>query len=158
LTGRLQVDLEARLRRLEDREAIRELIARYGPLADTGDGVGVAALFVPDGSYGIAGFADANGRRAIAALLDTPTHQALMEDGCAHLLGPVTITLDGERATATGHSIVFRHGADGFTAYRVSANRWTLARASNEEWLVVRRENALLDGNAAARLLLQPAT
>jgi len=37
--------LEERLQALEDREAIRALIARYGPLADSGDAAGVAALW-----------------------------------------------------------------------------------------------------------------
>ncbi|HZV09637.1 MAG TPA: nuclear transport factor 2 family protein, partial [Novosphingobium sp.] len=109
----------------------------------------------PDGIYAIAGFAEARGRAAIAALLETPHHRALMADGCAHLLGPVAICLDGDTATACGHSIVFKSGASGFAAHRVAANRWHLSRRAGQ-WLVARRDNALLDGNAAARILLSP--
>jgi hypothetical protein len=41
--------LEARLRRLEDVEAIRNLDAAYCRLIDTGDWPGLVALFTADG-------------------------------------------------------------------------------------------------------------
>lgn len=147
--------IEARLRALEDKEAIRALIASYGPLADCGDANGVAALWDPQGSYAVAGMADAQGQAAIAGLIEGPVHQQLMADGCAHLLGPVAITLDGDSATARGHSIVFRWTGEHFEVFRVSANRWTLARHA-DGWRVIRRDNALLNGQAAARTLLAP--
>ena len=148
-------DLAARLRALEDREAIRELIARYGPLADAGAAEAIAALWAEDGSYGVGGMGEARGRRAIAGLIEGPTHRDLMAQGCAHLLGPVTIELDGDRATARGHSVVFRHGDGRFEVFRVSANRWELLR-DEEGWRVSHRENALLDGAQAARALFSP--
>lgn len=145
--------LEARLRALEDKEAIRELIARYGPLADNGDSEGVAALWTGDGSYAVGGMAEATGRTSIAGLIEGETHRQLMRSGCAHLLGPVAIELDGDVAVARGHSIVFRHSDAGFEVWRVSANRWELERGS-DGWLVRRRINAPLDGSEAARALL----
>lgn len=149
--------LEARISALEDREAIRELIAAYGPMADSGDAAGIAALFAETGCYAVGGMGEARGREEIAQLIDGATHQALMAAGCAHLLGPVAIELDGDRATARGHSIVFRQGEGGFEVFRVAANRWDLFRKEGA-WQVVRRENALLDGNAAAHALFsQPA-
>lgn len=147
--------LEARLRALEDREAIRELVARYGPLADSGDAEGVAALWAEDGSYSVGGMIDAQGRDAVAGLIRGDTHQQLMAEGCAHMLGPVAIAVDGDRAVAIGHSVVFRRAGPGFEAWRVSANRWELDRAGTG-WQVRRRVNAPLDGSAAARLLLNP--
>lgn len=154
LTG---VTLEARLQALEDREAIRSLIAAYGPLADAGESGALAALWREDGTYGVGGIGEARGREEIAGLIDGPVHRTLMADGCAHLLGPVAVELDGDRAVARGHSVVFRHGAGGFAVHRVSANRWELVRTA-EGWRVSRRDNALLDGNAAARALLsQPS-
>lgn len=145
--------LEQRLAALEDREAIRDLIAHYGPLADRGDAAALAALWAEDGAYEVIGFAVARGHAAIAALIDGPVHRALMADGCAHLLGPVAITLNGDHAVARGHSVVFRHAAGTFAAHRVAANRWTLARG-DAGWRVVHRANALLDGAEAARVLL----
>ncbi len=152
-TGSMDDDFVKRLRELEDREAIRELIASYGPLADAGDGDAIAALWTEDGSYGVGGMGTVRGRPAIAGLMDSPTHRELMADGCAHVLGPVSIDLEGDRATARGHSVVLRHTAGEFAVFRVSANRWDLVRTS-QGWLVNHRENALLDGSAAARALL----
>lgn len=144
---------DQRLRALEDREAIRDLIARYGVHADCGDAQAVAALWTKDGSYSIGGMGEAKGRDAIAALIDGPTHCSLMADGCAHVLGPVAIDLAGDSAIARGHSVVFRHVDGAFAVERVSANRWRLVR-TEQGWRVSHRDNALLDGADAARALL----
>lgn len=147
--------LATRLQALEDRETIRDVIARYGPLADRGDAQALAALWAEDGTYEVVGFATAHGRAEIAALIDAPYHRDLMADGCAHLLGPVAITVEGDSATAAGHSVVFRHHEGTFSAFRVSANCWTLRRDVDDgHWRVQHRANALLDGAAAARVLL----
>jgi len=45
------MNLEQRIRRLEDRDAIRNLIARYGRLVDERDIAGVGMLFTRDGSF-----------------------------------------------------------------------------------------------------------
>lgn len=147
--------LAARLQALEDREAIRELVAQYGPLADCGDARALAALWCEDGVYEVVGFATAKGHGEIAAMIDGPVHRQLMADGCAHVLGPVAVAVDGDTATARGYSVVFRHADGGFEAFRVSANRWTLAR-TQQGWRVTHRANALLDGKEAARILLSP--
>lgn len=151
----MAADLAARLAALEDREAIRELIAQYGPAADAGDASAVAGLWAMDGVYHVAGFAESRGHEAIAALIAGPVHQALLSDGCAHVLGPVAITLDGDRALARGHSLVLRWTGTSFELHRVAANRWDLVRTA-EGWRVARRENALLQGSEAARALLSP--
>lgn len=151
----METDLAARLQALEDREAIRALIAEYGPLADAGEADALAGLWTEDGAYAVGGMGEARGRAAIAGLISGPTHRALMADGCAHLLGPVAIDLDGDRAVARGHSVVLRHTGDGFELHRVSANRWELVRGPRG-WQVSHRANALLDGQEAARALLSP--
>ncbi len=142
-----------RLRALEDREAIRDLIARYGPLADSGDAAGVAALFAPDAVYAVGGMGEAKGRAAIAALIDGPVHRALMAQGCAHVLTSPAIDLHGDLAKARCHSVVFAREGEGWRAVRVSANRWELARSA-QGWWVTRRDNRLLDGSEAAQALL----
>lgn len=146
----------ARLQALEDREAIRDLIARYGPRADSGDAAGVAALFAADGVYAVGGMGEARGHAAIAALIEGPEHRALMARGCAHVLGAPAIELDGDRATARCHSVVLARAGQGWEPVRVSANRWLLQR-SPAGWRVTRRDNALLDGSEAARVLLASA-
>lgn len=146
------IALESRLAELEDREAIRNLIAAYGPRADSGDAAAIAAMWTEDGVYEVGGYGAHTGHAAIAALFTAGTHVELMRNGCAHVLGPLHIDVHGHRATAIGHSCVFRHAGDGFEAWRVSANRWELERRA-EGWRVRRRVNRPLDGSEAARVL-----
>lgn len=136
-----------RIRRLEDIEAIRNLIAAYGPLADSGDAKGVAALWSENGAYDVGGFGVANGHSEIAALITGETHQNLMAQGCAHILSPHHIVLDGESAIATGYSTVFRKVGDSYEPWRVAFNRWELKRQAEGKWLVERRVNRPVDGS-----------
>lgn len=139
--GASLADLETRLQRAEDAEAIRNLIASYGPLADAGDAAGVAALWTEDGEYDVGGYGVSKGREAIAALITGETHQQLMAQGCAHILSPHHIEIDGDVASATGYSTVFRKADDAFEAWRVSENRWELARQADGDWRVTKRIN-----------------
>ncbi|MDT0574935.1 nuclear transport factor 2 family protein [Croceicoccus sp. F390] len=151
-SGDLQ-PLLTRMQALEDREEIRNLIAGYGPLVDSGNAAGAADMWTDDGSYAVGGMGLHSGRAAVETILDSAGHHDLIGSGAAHLLGPVKIVLDGDSASATGLSIVFRHQADGFAAWRVSANRWALVR-TDAGWRVQHRDNRLLDGDPAARALL----
>ena len=152
----MPVEAEARLQRLEDLEAIRKLIARYGPLADAGRSAEVAALWTVGGKYEISGFGHAHGRDRIAAMIDSPVHRGLMAEGCAHVLSPPAITLVGDRAEAVNHSFVLRRDGENWRAWRVSANRWELTRTA-EGWRVARRVNRPLDGAPEALALLADA-
>lgn len=142
-----------RIRRLEDAEAIRNLIASYGPLADFGDAGAVAALWADDGSYSVGDFGEAKGRQAIAALIESEMHQNLMKQGCGHVLTSPHISLDGDSAIAINHSIVFRNADDQHEAWRVSANRWQFIR-TDDGWRVRHRDNRPLTGDERARALL----
>ena len=144
---------ESRLQQLQDADAIRNLIAGYGPLADAGDAQGVAALWAEDGEYDVGGFAVARGRDQITALIDDPFHCELMAQGCAHVLSPPAIALDEDRATAVNHSLVLRREGEGYAVWRAAANRWELVR-TGEGWRVARRVNRPLDGSEDARTLL----
>lgn len=147
--------LEERLRRVEDRIAILDLVARYGPAADAGDGEALAALWTEDGSYR---FDDTELQRAeLPQLAEIPTHRALMAAGCAHVLSTprIDIARDGLSAVAVNHSVVLEFAETQWRAVRVSANRWELVNTP-DGWRVSRRDVRLLDGGAAARALLAP--
>lgn len=146
-------DSERRLQALEDRAAIANLIASYGPLADSGNAQALAKLWTRDGEYSVGGYGTAKGHAAIAALIQGDTHQQLMGQGCAHVLSPHTITISGNEAEARGYSTVFRRAGDSYEAWRVSANRWRFVRTV-AGWRVTSRENAPLDGAEAARAIL----
>ncbi|MDL5487976.1 nuclear transport factor 2 family protein [Microbacterium wangruii] len=146
-------DLDGRLRRIEDRLEIADLIARYGPAVDAGSGDAVAALWTVDGEYA---FDDAvlTGPE-IADVVDHPTHRRLMAAGCAHVLSPPRIDLDGDRATVVHHSIVLESIGGAWTPVRVSANRWLFVRTPGG-WRACHRSNRLLTGSDEARALLAP--
>ena len=146
--------LAARVLELEDREAIRNLIASYGPAADNGDTVRAGEGWAADGQYDIDGFGIVEGPQAIAELLDGESHQGLIHGGAAHVLSPVEIHLDGDMATAVGYSCVFRWTGESFEAHRVAANRWTLTRTPNG-WRIAHRVNRLLNGSAEARAVMR---
>lgn len=137
----MTADFEERLTRLEDIEAIRNLIASYGPLADAGRAEDVAALWEDDGEYDVGGYGSAQGRAAIAALIDSETHRQLMADGCAHVLAPHRIEIDGNKAFAEGYSFVLHRRGDGLALWRVSANHWRFARQTDGGWRTTRRVN-----------------
>lgn len=145
--------LADRVRALEDRAAINDLIARYGPAADAGDGDAVGALWAEDGEYWIGGSVLTGSE--IAGLVEFDTHREYLSRGCAHVLSAPLITVEGDRAEAINHSVVLVRSDARWDAERVSANRWEFVR-TGEGWRVVRRENHLLDGSEDARSLLAP--
>ena len=151
--GRI-AQLEARLQVLEDRLAIGELIASYGPLVDAGDADGAAALWTEDGTYDVdTGVYE--GRQGIAEMVRSPEHQGLLGRGCAHLTTTPHIELDGDAAVAVCHSqlVVRRDDGRSFSVARATAHRWELVRTAGG-WRVARRTSRLLDGSGTARELL----
>lgn len=132
-----QTDLATRIRRLEDREAIRELVGRYGYLIDNRDLDGIAELFCADAVLESQdGIMDARGRATIIELYK----------GRYAALGPTfhythdhAIALDGsDPDAATGiiasHAEVMRNGEAMLAAiryfddYRREDGRWRFAR------------------------------
>lgn len=82
-------------------------------------------------------------------------HQSFVRGGCAHLQGTLRIALDGDRAVAVFHSLLLLDPErDGFRVWRASANRCELARTA-AGWRIERRTNRVLDGDRAARELLE---
>lgn len=146
------IELEQRLRALEDRAEVLELIARYGPLADAGDGDALAELWADGGRYSF----DTTSleRSELAGLVELASHRELMAAGCAHVLSAPTLRFDGDTAAAVNHSVVLARRGDNWAAVRVSANHWRLVR-TERGWRVAERTNRLLSGGESARELLR---
>lgn len=143
--------IERRLQAVEDRLAIIDLIARYGPAADSAEATTIASLWHPEGTYTVGEVTMVGDE--VPTLVDWETHRGYLAAGCGHVLSTPRIDLDGDRATAVNHSIVLQHGDNGWDAVRVSANRWELERLDGA-WRVRSRTAQLLDGSIAARGLL----
>ena len=149
--------LDQRVRALEDLLAIQHVISRYGPAVDAGEGATVGELWTEDGRYD-SGVGTWTGREAIAGMVAGAQHQGFIHGGCAHVVSAPYIMVDGDRAVALCHAqlLLRDETADGFRAWRITANRWELVR-TDEGWKVADRTNRQLDGNDEARRLFGDA-
>ncbi len=160
---------EDRLRAVEDKLEILNLIASHPPSADTGADHHVRSSYLDDGAIDLGGGKAANGRDAIAAIVAAPDHRAAIAGGLAHFAGLPHIALDGDEAVVTSYLQILtphptaepvevpNHGSSkGFRIHRVGANRWELVRTP-AGWKIKRRTLRPLDGSEPARELLRRA-
>jgi len=153
LEARVQA-LERRLQHAEDRLAIYQLVATYGPSVDSLSREVVQSLWLEDGVYDhTAGVAPYQGNESVGRLVEGEQHRGYVAKGCAHITSLPHITIDGDKAVATGHSRVYLRDGDFWRLERVSANRWELERTILG-WKVRRRTNRLLNGDEAPSQLL----
>jgi uncharacterized protein (TIGR02246 family) len=105
--------LEARLRRVEDRDAIQQLFMRYRECLDEKDFSGYAGLFAEDGEFVAAG-GTAKGRAGIEELVDGMRGSLLTATvgDDLHVVVNPEISVDGDRATARSTWIYLVRGAD----------------------------------------------
>ena len=162
--------LEDRLRAIEDRLEIYNLIASHPPSADTGGKEHVAASWVEDGVFDRGeNLSSPRGRDTIANHVLTPEHQAAIARGLAHFTGLPHVAIDGDTAVVTSYLQILvpqtqgeavevpNHGSSkGFRVHRMTANRWELVRTA-QGWKIKRRTLRPLDGTAAVQELLRGA-
>jgi SnoaL-like domain len=165
-----QPTLEHRLRAIEDRLAIYNLIAAHPPSADTGASAYAEAVYAEDGAFDRGpGLASATGNKAMAALLASPGHQAAIAGGLAHFTGLPHVTIDGDDAVVISYLQILtpktsgdevevpNHGASrGYHIHRVVTNRWELKRTPSG-WKIKRRTLRLVDGSEPSREILRGA-
>lgn len=156
--------LEARLRAMEDRLEIYNLIAAHGPSADTGTGCYAEAVFTTDGVFdrGVV----IGGNVSIGKALNDPDHVRAIEGGLAHFHGLPHIQLSEDSAIVTSYLQILHpdnfgtprtlpnHGqSPGFRIHCVLANEWHLVR-KNDRWQIKSRKIRQLNGDVEARELL----
>jgi hypothetical protein len=164
-----QRTLEERIRLIEDRLEILNLIASHPPSADTGADYFTRAVYVEDGVIDLGGGKAANGNNAIAGMVKEPGHQAAIAGGLAHFTGLPRVDIDGDSAvvhsylqiitphpTAEPHEVPNHGVTKGFRIHRVGANRWELTRTASG-WKIKRRTLRPLDGSEPAREVLRGA-
>ncbi|MEE4453375.1 nuclear transport factor 2 family protein [Novosphingobium resinovorum] len=163
-----QIDFERRLRDVEDKLAIYELIAAHPPSADTGSADYTISVYRDDGVFDRgSGLDGAEGAEAIAAFIRRPEHAAAIRDGLAHFTGLPLIALNGERAVVTSYLMIAHldhqgsprhlpnHGVStGYRVHRAVVNRWELVR-SDGSWKIVRRTLLPVDGSTEHQRLLR---
>jgi SnoaL-like domain len=162
--------LEQRIKAIEDRLEIYNLIASHPPSADTGADYYAEATYTEDGVFDRGpGLSGGSGNKAIAANLKSPGHQAAIAGGLAHFTGLPYIEIDGDAAVVTSYLQILtpnksgeaievpNHGASrGYHIHRVVTNRWELMRTA-EGWKIKRRSLRLVDGSEPSREILRQA-
>jgi uncharacterized protein (TIGR02246 family) len=132
-----------RLRHLEDREQVLELMAAYGATLDRRDFAAFGRLFAEDAEYGSGPGAPTRGRAAIQAQLERVigSNPSNLPAPNFHLFFNPSIQIEGERATA--HSLGAYTAPDSasgttrmvfFVTYQD-----TLARQQDGRWLFKKR-------------------
>ena len=162
--------LEDRIRAIEDRLEIYNLIASHPPSADTAGKDHIAASWVEDGVFDRGeNLSSPRGRDSIANQVRSADHQAAIERGLAHFTSLPHVAIEGDTAIVTSYLQILvpqtqgepvdvpNHGSSkGFRIHRMTANRWELARTP-QGWKIKRRTLRQLDGSEPARKILRQA-
>ena len=148
------MEIEQRLRALEDRQAICQTVCGYGYAVDGCNAEAVGSFYAERGVYAIGDVGAFEGREAVMAITERPTHRALVAAGCAHMSTMPYIVIDGDRAVATCHTMVPMHGENGFFIGRLSASRIELVCEADGQWRIVHRQNHMLSGSPAGPAML----
>ena len=139
--------LEARLAYLEDQEAIRECLARYGYAADLGRSEEWLDLWTADGIY-VLDDGPHQGRAALTDIIAKPggVHKGI-ENRCLHTVGNLFIRIDDDSAWAEGYSVVFfrERETDKFIPWSCGYNHWDFRRVDGQWKLVCRNRRAVGD-------------
>jgi hypothetical protein len=143
--------LALRLRAVEDRLAILDLLAGAAMSADVPSEPYWRAMYAPEAVMDRGpGHIDA-GREQLLAIVRGPGQHAAAGHGMAHLATVPHIAVDGDRAIATGYLLVVVPGAgttkvalpgkgtsQDLVIYHLTVNRWELER-TEQGWQVTRR-------------------
>jgi ketosteroid isomerase-like protein len=131
--------LEARLRLVEDKEKIKEVLARYGYNADLGRSEEYVDVWTDDGLYDL-GAVKYAGKAQIREMITSPTgmHKTQIENRSLHTVCNLHIGVEGDTAWAEGYSIVFVKGEGGVKPLTAGYNHWDFVRAG-DGWLMTRR-------------------
>lgn len=162
-----QLTTEQRLRIIEAKLAIYELIASHPPSADSGLAEYTASVYTQDGVFNRGeGLDGAKGVEAIAAFILRPAHEEAIRGGLAHFAGLPLIDLRGNTAVVTSYLLLLQldkegapremanHGiSTGYRIHRVVVNRWEL-ECHDGRWKIRSRTLLPVDGSDAPRRLL----
>ncbi|MBD3005391.1 MULTISPECIES: nuclear transport factor 2 family protein [unclassified Streptomyces] len=168
----MQDNLEDRLRVIEDRLAIYNLLAAHPLSADTGEPGFIESIYTPDVVFDRgAGLAGARGRDNMVTFVGSDAHHTAIAGGLAHFGNLPLIELNGDTAMATSYIALItpdekgeerelaNHGTStGFRIHRIVANRWSLVREDGR-WSIASRKVLPMDGSGPALdMLRQTAT
>lgn len=160
MTDSQDESLAARLRAVEDRQALLEIEGAYGRTYDSGDGEAWAALFTDDGIYQsreLPGMPPGNlvrGRENLARFCRTHRGTGI------HTVHLPTLAIDGDTARGRTHFKFDGSHTDelGRIHYRHSTGYYDVAYARTEgSWRITRRITTIVDVVARTTLGYEPS-
>ena len=129
--------LDTRLRQLEDKEQIAQLLIDYGRHLDSRDLAAYAALFAADGEW-VGGFGTVAGRSNIQAFMEKSLGTGPNTGGSYHIMSNFVITVKGDAATAWSRWTFVTPGERGATIAQAGRYDDSLVR-ENGVWKFKRR-------------------
>jgi len=124
----------------EDRLDVMDLVARYAECVDSGDAVGYAALFTPDGVVEHSA-GSVRGRAEIQAWVEGLVREDRVGKASKlkHIMGLPVIRGDGDRATARTYVTIPRHMDSGEIVIRLAGTYFDDCVKLNGAWLIAKR-------------------
>ncbi len=125
--------LKQRLRMLEDKEEIRDLLARYSFNADLNRNDALVKLWTDDGVFNLES-GIWKGRSQIKQMLEGPVHQSITKRS-QHLMLDYKIDIHDDIAVAAGYVLVTVHWQGGFGIFRCGFRTFKFQRVEGR-WLI----------------------
>jgi len=119
---------------MDDRDAVYEVLVRYAAAIDRHDWEAVGHCFAEHARATYAGTAVGPGRPAIVDFLRGATNSI----ASTHLVGGVSIQVDGDRASTEQTALAFHHLPDGKVRFRGLRYSDRMERLG-DEWQIVER-------------------
>ena len=129
--------LESRLKQLEDKEQIAQVLIDYGRHLDSRDLAAYAALFATDGDW-VGGFGTVKGRANIQAFMEKSLGTGPNRGGSYHIMSNFVIAITGDTATAWSRWTFVTPGERGATIAQAGRYDDTFVR-ENGVWKFKRR-------------------
>lgn len=136
------MDLEARVRRLEDLVAIHQIFVDYGRALDAGDFATYASLFAADGEVQLGPIGSARGRAAIRTLMERTMEGRVGES--IHIVSSPQVTfVDDDRASSEVMWTVVHRQADGEPKLTMIGRHLDDLVRENGAWKIARRRGVI---------------
>ena len=159
-----------RLRAVEDRFAIYNLLASHPIGSDSADPLILSSIYAEDTVFDRGpSLPGALGRDQLLEMVQSPAHQKAIDGGLLHFGNLPLVELHGDNATATSYVMLLtsdengsarelsNHGSsNGYWIHRIVANRWALQRVGGR-WLIKERKMLFHDGSKESRELIGQA-
>jgi hypothetical protein len=147
-------ELADRIAALEDEREVRNVIIRFCFAIDADELDALLSLHWDDCIAQVDGRSYPSSRDNNP--LTSPVQRSFLPN-CSHIMAPLLVKIDGDRAAAVGYSNMLLKNADaaGAQVFRQSYNRFELNKRDGV-WKISRRDSRLV-GSAEAQALLKQA-